>query len=179
MRMSATSGGGVNLGVIITPFLDMAFQLLAFFIMTYNPSAFEGHIQGSLAPKGDNIIVEWPEGDEPNGPKLEATTFIIVHSVQPGQIEGRKHDGEPSRILMKRMEDGAAITIADAETSFDEGLAKLERELRTAAKAGAGGKVHIESDGNLKHQYLMRVYDVCRSAGGGDVTFVGPVLAKR
>src|SRR5438132_4181412 len=41
---------GVNLGLIITPMLDMSFQILAFFIMTYHPSAMEGHIAGSLAP---------------------------------------------------------------------------------------------------------------------------------
>src|SRR5260370_14857090 len=41
---------GVNLGLIITPMLDMSFQILSFFIMTYHPSALEGHIAGSLAP---------------------------------------------------------------------------------------------------------------------------------
>src|SRR5438132_6078945 len=41
---------GVNLGLIITPMLDMSFQILAFFIMTYHPSALEGHIPGSLVP---------------------------------------------------------------------------------------------------------------------------------
>ncbi len=40
----------VNLGIIITPMLDMAFQLLAFFVMTYHPSALEGHIMGELLP---------------------------------------------------------------------------------------------------------------------------------
>src|SRR5260370_35183942 len=45
--------GGVNLGLIITPMLDMSFQILSFFIMTYNPSALEGHIPGSLAPPLD------------------------------------------------------------------------------------------------------------------------------
>ena len=34
--------GGVNLAIIVTPMLDMAFQLLAFFVMTYHPSALEG-----------------------------------------------------------------------------------------------------------------------------------------
>ena len=46
----AESGGGVQLGLIITPMLDMSFQLMAFFIMTYHPSALEGHIDGNLLP---------------------------------------------------------------------------------------------------------------------------------
>ena len=32
---------GVNLGLIITPMLDMAFQLMAFFIMTFQPLSEE------------------------------------------------------------------------------------------------------------------------------------------
>src|SRR5438477_1242086 len=51
-RQKIHGGGsqGVQLGLIITPMLDMSFQLLAFFIMTYHPSALEGHIPGSLVP---------------------------------------------------------------------------------------------------------------------------------
>src|SRR5437764_2126002 len=49
-RHPESEGGGVALGMIITPMLDMSFQILSFFIMTYHPSALEGHIAGSLAP---------------------------------------------------------------------------------------------------------------------------------
>ncbi len=44
---------GVNLSIIITPMLDMAFQLLAFFVMTYHPSGFEGHynVRQTLPPE--------------------------------------------------------------------------------------------------------------------------------
>jgi biopolymer transport protein ExbD len=41
---------GVNLNLVITPMLDMSFQLLAFFIMTYHPSALEASIEGKLLP---------------------------------------------------------------------------------------------------------------------------------
>ena len=34
----------------ITPMLDLSFQILFFFVMTYHPSALEGHIAGSLVP---------------------------------------------------------------------------------------------------------------------------------
>ena len=36
----------------ITPMLDMAFQLLTFFIMTYRPSALEGHMDLTLPAAG-------------------------------------------------------------------------------------------------------------------------------
>ena len=54
MRHKRKRGGGeasgVQMGLIITPMLDMSFQLMAFFIMTYHPSAFEGHVNGNLVP---------------------------------------------------------------------------------------------------------------------------------
>src|SRR5947209_12798125 len=52
-RHAHPPGGGVNLGLIITPMLDMSFQILAFFIMTYHPAAMEGHISGNLTPPED------------------------------------------------------------------------------------------------------------------------------
>src|SRR5947199_10561747 len=48
-RAKVESSVGVQLGLIITPMLDMSFQILAFFIMTYHPSALEEHLAGSLA----------------------------------------------------------------------------------------------------------------------------------
>ena len=52
-RRKIPTAPGVQLGLIITPMLDMSFQILAFFIMTYHPSALEGHIPGSLVPPED------------------------------------------------------------------------------------------------------------------------------
>ena len=49
-RHVATASAGVALGLIITPMLDMSFQILSFFIMTYHPSALEGHVNGTLPP---------------------------------------------------------------------------------------------------------------------------------
>ena len=49
-RRKIDPGLGVNLGLIITPMLDMAFQLMAFFIMTYPPSPRESVIDGALLP---------------------------------------------------------------------------------------------------------------------------------
>ena len=47
----AESGPEVELP--ITPMLDMAFQLLMFFILTYRPSMLEGHLALSLPAEAD------------------------------------------------------------------------------------------------------------------------------
>src|SRR6266446_2873689 len=47
-----TGGGtGVSLSMVITPMLDMSFQLLSFFIMVYTPNSMERFIEGSLGKK--------------------------------------------------------------------------------------------------------------------------------
>src|ERR1700722_4024888 len=63
----AGTARGVNLGLIITPMLDMSFQILAFFIMTYHPSALEGHIPGSLVPSE----VAQANPNQPADPRVE------------------------------------------------------------------------------------------------------------
>src|SRR5438477_9504059 len=47
----------------ITPMLDMAFQLLMFFILTYHPSALEGHMDLSLPAAGEAKAKQEPEVD--------------------------------------------------------------------------------------------------------------------
>ena len=89
----------VDLGIIITPMLDMAFQLLAFFVMTYHQSALEGHIDGNLLPPAKVAVkdpakplekdapppVQWPENGweiKPdvivNGPSYDVPAKGIV-----------------------------------------------------------------------------------------------------
>ncbi|MBX9678743.1 MAG: biopolymer transporter ExbD [Gemmataceae bacterium] len=187
-RMGHTEEGGVNLAVIITPFLDMAFQLLAFFIMTYNPSALEGHINGALVPpskvatvnKNDKNVKEDPDPlTSVDDIDLTETTIVTVKSVLAGQPEGDRVDGEPSRILLKRVEDTAATRVVDGNVSLKEELKGLERKLKEGAKGAVKANIRIEGDGELKHQFVMQVYDVCKGAGYQNVSFVAPAAKPR
>src|SRR4051794_5964424 len=93
---SGGPSGPVNLNIIITPMLDMAFQLLAFFIMTYHPSALEGHIDGTLLPPAKFAIKgpadknqkkdDTPSVDD-DEPKLTETLLVKVKAVPKGQVE--------------------------------------------------------------------------------------------
>ncbi len=171
-------GGGVALGLIVTPMLDMSFQLMAFFIMTYHPSALEGHIDGNLLPptltatKGpksaDPVPMDLPATDEE--PLLQDVLLVVVKSVPPGQKEGERTDGEPSRIMLKRPENTTPATISDTDSPLAEGLKKLTTELKK--EAGIKANIKIEGDGDLKHRYLMEVYDACKQAGFQNISFV-------
>src|SRR5947199_8764108 len=103
-------GGGVALGLIVTPMLDMSFQLMAFFIMTYHPSALEGHIDGNLLPP--TLVAENSKNAAPSDlpavdeePQLQDAVLVLVKAVAMGQTEGQRTDGQPSRIMLKRPEN--------------------------------------------------------------------------
>ena len=182
-----TSGGtGVQLGLIITPMLDMSFQLMAFFIMTYHPSALEGHIDGNLLPptlvaqKGPKSADPLPKDDLPSideEPQLQDVLQVVVKAVAKGQTENNRKDGEPSLIMLKRPEAPTApVTIADSNGELTDGLKKLTSELKKVISEPGASKanIKIEGDGDLKHMYLMQVFDACKQAGYQNISFVAP-----
>ena len=88
---------GVQLGLIITPMLDMSFQILAFFIMTYNPSALEGHIPGSLVPpenyakkSADPFEATWMRADTKQLGPFGSDRAAIVGFGPPERAQGRR-----------------------------------------------------------------------------------------
>ncbi len=182
-------GGGVQLGLIITPMLDMSFQLMAFFIMTYHPSALEGHIDGNLLPptltankakNADPMPSDLPAVDDE--PTLQDVILVVVKSVPRNKDEGQLKDGEPNLIQLKRPEDPAPVNLAEmdnavpVEKTLGDGLKKLTAELKT--DAGSKANIKIEADGDLKHRYLMEVYDACKQAGFQNISFVAPPREK-
>jgi biopolymer transport protein ExbD len=180
-------GGGLNLSLIITPFLDFAFQLLAFFIMTYNPSALEGHIDGTLAPPSE-VAAKAKEKQELSSdlppdtdPELAEALLVKVKAVAKGQQEKDRFDGQPSRIEISRPGNPDAKTVTDAEDTLDEGLGKLKTELERILKEPGAIKTNIklEGDSDLKHMYMMRVYDVCKQAGYRNISFVAPKFERK
>lgn len=177
-------GGGLQLSLIITPFLDFAFQLLAFFIMTYNPSALEGHIDGTLAPPTETAVsnpnqtVEMPN-DLPSDsdPDLAEAVLVKVKAVPKGQQENTRIDGQPSRIEISRPGEGSKV-VSDSDVSLEEGLSQLKDELKRIANEPGSFKTNIKLEGehDLKHAYMMQVYDVCKQAGYKNISFVAPKI---
>jgi biopolymer transport protein ExbD len=187
-RHSDPGSMGVNLGLIITPMLDMSFQILSFFIMTYHPSALEGHVDGKLVPpsnplihsKDKNIPVDQqllPDSD----PDLEATLQVIVKAIPKGGVERSRTDGQPAQIYIKRPEDaelGAPFT--DTDEPLADSLRKLKARLKATLAGGAmKGNIRLDCGGDMKHQYVMEIYDICKSAGFQNVSFVAPAPEKK
>ena len=200
-RKKTIEGGSapVQLSLIITPMLDMSFQILAFFIMTYHPSALEGHIAGTLAPpeqvktKGPNNEINpledplsVPEDDLLPNEALQ----IKIKAVAKGQEIGSRLEGQPSQLYIKQVADAQPVMLADmladGNVDFETALKRLDLKLKEIVKESPPLKpgetsklaVKIEGDTDLRQQYIMAVYDTCKKSGFGKLHLVPPPVLK-
>ena len=179
--------GGVNLGLIITPMLDMSFQILAFFIMTYHPAAMEGHIPGSLVPPEDPATKSKDKTPTPMEQALsvpedlldpslnDAITVVVKAAVKDDLKSGDRLEGTPSQIMIRTALDTEKDIVADVGVPVDQALKLLETRLKEMAKKGTSkANLKIAADGELRQEYVMKVYDTCKRAGYDKLHFVPP-----
>lgn len=158
-------GAPLEIVLPITPMLDMAFQLLAFFIFTFRPSnALEGRMDMAL-PRAGTAKAAAPEQVDPfasSDTDIDKDAEVTVRVESAG--------GGIDKI-------GVADKAGSAEVNGKPGLkAKLE-----ALKQGLGGStgVRIEASSHLKYSCLVEIMDVCMAAGFTQIGFAPPPdLAK-
>jgi biopolymer transport protein ExbD len=163
-RRKPEAGPEPNLPV--TPMLDMAFQLLAFFVMTYHPSDLEGHMELSLPSENISKANSAEEVktdaavDKEKPVDLPVSLTVIVRTqrdnVNTGSISG--------------------ITLQEDTGSHPvETLDKLRDELKTRrAEVANKENIKIQADAKLKWSEVVQVMDVCKQAGFTNISFAPP-----
>ena len=150
----------------VTPMLDMAFQLLAFFVMTYHPSDLEGQMDLSL-PSENITQAKDKDQVDPNAPpdpnqklELPANVTVIVRTQMDGENNGRI----------------SALTLQDlAGPHVIDNLGKLAAELKERSKTVENKEnIKIQADGKLKWEEVIKVMDVCQQTGFKNISFVPP-----
>src|SRR5262249_19114902 len=83
-------------GLPITPMLDMAFQVFAFFVITFHPSGLEGQMELNLPALGE-VKADKPENVEPKSSDVDvalpAEVTVIVKTAHDGVNDGIVIDG--------------------------------------------------------------------------------------
>ncbi|MBI3864478.1 MAG: biopolymer transporter ExbD [Planctomycetia bacterium] len=160
------SGKQEEVTLNLAAMLDMAFQLLAFFILTFKPAPVEGQINLNLPPPRavlDPNQQQKPEdeNEEPGGPAPAHTLTITINSAGNGQVSSIQVglaklfdgplDGNRLRMLDRRLKDVFAIE----GKPYDQVLLKV-------------GK-------SLGYGELMKIIDVCTKQKMADGTPVNKI----
>jgi biopolymer transport protein ExbD len=147
----------------VTPMLDMTFQLLAFFILTFQAgSVLEGKMEFGLPsePQGPSAaLVPIPSGEVDPRPDDETRLTIVVRSLRDGV-----NDGNISALIVESPEGPVAVRDID----------ELRRNLKQRQVDHGKGQVRIAADCRLKYACVMDVMDACVQSGFGTVGFAVP-----
>ena len=167
MRKPDHSRGGVNLGLIITPMLDMSFQILFFFVMTYHPSALEGQLEMLLPATGqakaDKIENVDPKAASDTELELPSELTVVVRTQRDGV-----NDGAISQLLLQTRQ-------GDLTVAYDDKLDTLTKLLKANRKSLANqSDIRIQADSKLKWDSVVRVMDACKNAGFKGIGFGPP-----
>jgi biopolymer transport protein ExbD len=146
--------------IFVTPMLDMAFQLLAFFIFTYHPSALEGQFPVNLAQSegGANEAVKRPDikstPDKRTETKPEASVIALAN--MDGQLIALQ-------VVAVNKPPPIAGPAGGKPLPMDELLSRLSTQLREVkATIPKEDRLLLRGDMRLKWADSMRVLDACR-----------------
>lgn len=124
--------------------LDMAFQLLTFFILTFKPAPIEGQVLLRLPPPQPvtKVGAERAGADPNNTNPVEGLTTLVISALANS--------------------DGSLKQMAVGDTPI-AGLTALDRQLEDIFRDPTSGfdQVIVQVDSNLHYGPLMQVIDVC------------------
>ena len=150
----------------ITPMLDMSFQLLAFFILTFKPAPTEGQLVMAL-PR------EEPGGPSPNVPDPVRDLGPRDYTVRATATAG----GAIEQLLL--VEEGSAAPPRDLGanvTAFRDVLTAISSRLAREQKRG---RLTLELDEKLRHAFVVQLMDTGARAGFSDISPVPVEKAHR
>lgn len=132
--------------------LDMAFQLLAFFVLTFRPAPIEGHLQVHMPPpipvtKVNSEPASDGQGDVNNLSSGLETLDLYITSDNNGQVSEIKVGTFP--VVRSQLDSGALQKLnAHLKSIFDIDEILFDR-------------VQLHTDGRLHYEELMKIIDVC------------------
>jgi biopolymer transport protein ExbD len=134
----------------VTAMLDMAFQLLAFFILTYRPSPVEVQLSLNLPPPlpVTNVSPDQPADLAPEGAAVAINSLVIaVRADDRGEVSsvsvgpGRAFEGQATPQKLRELNRQLRALFGFQHTPYDQVLIRV-----------APG---------LHYEELMKIIDVC------------------
>ena len=124
-----------DIDIPITPMLDMAFQLLTFFILTYHPAPTEGQFSMNLLPAQPAIKMDAPAADAPatnnDLPAGLKTLPAILRAGDDGTL-AKVTLGENQIDGMEAFAKELTAILKDPTLPFDQTVIKVDPKLKYA-----------------------------------------------
>jgi len=154
----------------ITPMLDMSFQLLSFFIMTFHPSPTEGQIALALPPtQGTESPVNIVDV-EVVAPKRYVSQIIADDQ---GKITGITLRGDGTLDDSPRqLGADVAVLLKELKTVTADEQKRRDKETARGNPAPPPPKLTFEMSEKLVHGYVVQVFDTAVQAGFTDIATV-------
>jgi biopolymer transport protein ExbD len=117
----------------ITPMLDMAFQLLTFFVLTYRPAPSEGQIIMNLLPAQPSTAITAPAPSEKPSEALPATLRTlptVLKAGAGGRLEQILVGDTPLATDTKALETELDKYFSDPDLPFEQTMLKVDPRLR-------------------------------------------------
>lgn len=145
----------------VTPFLDMAFQLLAFFILTFKAPSRETRIDLDLPTAAATL-------------PTAARGRVAVASLSDPDLEN-------DLLIRVRASDDGEIAAIDLGESSLSGVDDLESRLRryVALLAGKPLRVRLDAPDRLRFGGAAKILGACEAAGVGSIRMVEPGASRR
>jgi len=149
----------VDINRVVTPMLDMTFQLLFYFVINFQPATTEGQLDSTLsAVSNHDPVAEIDPQDKPDEYRITAYS-----------------SGGPIDLLTFTMKDFPPEALSN-----DNMLPDLKARLKGIPKPAKGPMplLKIECDTRLKYSELMQLINICREQGFKDVGIM-PIPQKK
>jgi biopolymer transport protein ExbD len=155
----------VEVEIPITPMLDLAFQVLLFFILTYQPSSMEGQLEMTL-PDMAQAKAAKPENVKPSSSatgelELPAEVTVLLYMRRDGA-----RDGSLGRIVVQEKQGNKELP---DKAALEKYLASIRTGLANTHD------IKLAGDGDLKNGVTMEIMDVCTRAGFTNIALGKPL----
>src|SRR5262249_45553120 len=155
-----------------TPMLDMAFQLLFFFIATFNPvAASEGQMDLSLPAKSEGAAQDAKSqkaNAESHKNEIDIPTDITI-SLRGLQVG--KYVGEVESIWIKDRNPNAEPLAGATKTEKEKQLKDRLKAVRDSTKTNTTDakkripNARLEAETNIRWSEIVKIMDICFKEG--------------
>jgi biopolymer transport protein ExbD len=155
--------------VPVTPMLDMAFQLLSFFILTFHPDAqYEVEMDLALpqnqSGQATEVAMIDPSQEANKEPDLEDLTD--VPTITATAANDARNLGQISALTIDRLGNPKGVS------SLEDLEKTLKKEFTPQDFKGA---IKVRGDPRLKWSEVLQIMDVCHRAGFTRIGFAAPL----